>query len=211
MLSSDAVRSPLDGVPGRALEGDDSRSPTLPDLRAKGREIPSEVSGKRVRPDATVRGLGPDATTIRAEAAPTMDVSNSEVDIVTDAELQMSWMRRDYRFLGGALAGGLLLVVAMLLMIARDDASEAAPPQELGAVEQVVAPALPVAAAAVEPSVAEEPPAASAAPAAKLRPKALRAGSGRLAKGKPVRAKAKGKATAQRKKKARLKASAALR
>jgi hypothetical protein len=133
MVSSDALRSLTEGLeelPYRSGSPDDSHAPTTPMQRAFSGDLAEESSGKRVRPDATSRGIGPQPLTPLSTDSQTLDVHSNEVEDVSSdtslpGELRLPFMRSDLRFFVLIGVGAIALVASMLLLMAHEEAAPA--------------------------------------------------------------------------------------
>jgi hypothetical protein len=134
MISSSNTSSAESTNRLRTLQNQDSRAPTQPvGPRPFNGELPTETSGKRVRPDATVRGIGPNSASIDAcdRSSPTLEVRSSELECLSEVhsetgELQIPWMRNDFKFVLAVGGGAFLLVLSMLMVMSRSSESEPA-------------------------------------------------------------------------------------
>jgi hypothetical protein len=132
MIASQSTSSSEPTNPLRTLRSEDSRAPTTPVTpRAFNGELAAETSGKRVRPDATTRGIGP-GSEVPDRTQPTMEVRSSELECLSElhsvtGELQIPWMRNDFRFVLLVGGGAFLLVISMLLVMSRSSENVPAP------------------------------------------------------------------------------------
>lgn len=136
MISSSTTSSADRTNPLRTLRTEESRA-SSPDSRASTTPLPqrafngelaAETSGKRVRPDATVRGIGP-SSEAADRTSPTIEVRSSELECLSEVhsetgELQIPWMRNDFKFVLAVGGGAFLLVLSMLMVMSRATVSE---------------------------------------------------------------------------------------
>lgn len=173
-MVSEAARSssdPSDTVPDLPRDS----APTMDVLDSE--LLPNETSGKRVRPDATVKGIGPAEAhvvyTLKPLPKPERVTLAEEVREVRraeeSAEEEFTWLEKDKTFLRTISASALGLIACVLLIVWSGGSHEVKKPasEPMQLTQEVQAPPtaeVPVMAAPAAPSAPTPEPVAKATP-----------------------------------------------